>query len=147
VIEDSKIVGNPGTLLGALFYTSDNGHLITAKVRRTNFSLMNPLPDTAVIELAARGYVKDLENVFPFLVEQDSSITFEGGTIESAAYPAGTVIPLVWDSIGFKAQALFDGVTFRGGSNAILAGDPLLPAAFGTTVFFQNQGAPTTARD
>jgi hypothetical protein len=149
VIEDSDVVGKPGTLLGALFYTSDNGHLITATVTRTNFSVMDPQPGTlAVIELAARGYVKDLENVFPFLVEQDTSIGFTGGTIQSAAYPAGNLVPLVLDSVGFHGVTKFDSVTFHGGSNAFLAGDPLTPSAFGTTVYVQNpDGAPTTVRD
>lgn len=149
VLEDSNVTGGAGTLLGALFYTSDNGHLITATVRRTSFALMNPQPNAlAVIELAARGYVKDREMVFPFLVELPSSITFEGGTIQSAAYPAGTLVPLVWDNIGFHARADFDSVTFHGGSNAVLAGDPLVPAAFGSTVYVQNpDGGATTVRD
>lgn len=133
ILENSNVVGGPVAIAAAFFYTGDSGHPITASIRNSNFSLLNPTSSTrAVIELIGRDF---LTGSAAYLRETESSITFDGGTVESAVYPATTLVPLVQDGIGFLRQVQFKSITFRGGSNAIFAGDPLLPSTFGATLY------------
>jgi len=150
VFEDSAVEAGAGAYNAALFYTSDNGHPITATVRNSSFTLMQPTPASrSVVELVGRGYAKDRAGVFPFLVATDSSLSFEGGSIASAEHPSERLVPLVLDTVGFESPVVFRGTTFTGGNYAILGADPARPAAFGGCVYEHNAtpGAPTIIRD
>ncbi len=139
-----------GSINAALFYTGDVGHSITATIKNSSFNLMKPSINTrAVIELAGRGYAKDLEQALPYLIEKESSIQFENTSLTSAEYPYTKLIPLVLDNTGFKKQVEFLFTSFIGGSNAIFAGDPepTEPVKnFGATVYIASSGA-TEIRD
>ncbi len=149
LIDHVTVTGTLGTVMAALFYTSDNGHSTTATVTNSTFSHPYPTASTeAVIKIAGRGYVKDLENVFPYLRDATTSLAFENTTISSTEYPTSPLIPLVRDVIGFTKPVTFKNTIFMGGSYGILAADPADPAKFGGQVYIQNpNGTASTMRD
>lgn len=137
---NSTVEMGPGATNAALFYTSDNGHPITAKVRGSRLSLMTPWASSrAVVELAGRGYVKDVAGSFPFMQATESSLVMEDSIIESSEYksanPSAAMIPLLWDVIGMREPVAITRTEFRGGSVGITGGDPLNDAVFGAVVY------------
>jgi hypothetical protein len=148
LIDDVTLTMEPGSAEAVLWYTGDSGHKTTGTI--TNSKLRYDAPSAnavALLDINARGYVKDTQGVFPYLVDVGTGLAIENTSLTSAELGATKLIPLVKDSIGITGLLKISGTTFAGGSYGILGDDEANPEAFGATVYVQNAGAATTIRD
>ncbi|MBL7672352.1 MAG: hypothetical protein JNM39_17865 [Bdellovibrionaceae bacterium] len=150
VADNVRITMQPGGYQAVLWYASDSGHTTTGSIKNSSITFDAPSGQaTSLIDVNARGFAKDRDGIFPYLIEVGSSLSIENCTLSSAEYGVAKLIPLLKDSIGVKGSISVVNSKFIGGSYAILADNERDPESFGATVYIAsgNPSVPTTIRD